>query len=72
MTQIERLRKQHPKLVADLAGDKIGEFIDTLDFGKLRKFIEDSAVCTYGTFEVIKMGAQKTQSFSSDERAKLK
>jgi hypothetical protein len=51
--QIERLRKQHPKLVADLAGDKIGEFIDTLDFGKLRKFIEDSAVCTYGTFEVI-------------------
>ena len=51
--QIERLRKQHPKLIADLVGDKIGEFIDSLDFGKLRKFIEDSAFCTYGTFEVI-------------------
>ncbi len=51
--QMERLRRQHPKLVAEIGGDKIGEFIDSLDFGKLRKFIEDSAFCTYGTFEVI-------------------
>ncbi|MCX8172440.1 MAG: hypothetical protein N3D09_02360 [Archaeoglobaceae archaeon] len=51
--QVERVRKDHPKLVAELMGNKIGEFIDTLDFGKLGKFIEDSAYCTYGTFEII-------------------
>lgn len=51
--QIERLRKEHPKLVAEIAGNKLGEFLDTLDFGKLRKFLEDQAVCTQGTFEVL-------------------
>lgn len=51
--QVERLRKDHPKLVADLMGSKIGDLIGNLDFGKLKKFIEDSAYCTTGTFEVI-------------------
>lgn len=51
--QMERLRKDHPKLVAELVGDKIGDLIDNLDFGKLKKFIEDSAYCTIGTFEII-------------------
>ncbi|MCS7144205.1 MAG: hypothetical protein NZ879_04210 [Archaeoglobaceae archaeon] len=51
--QMERLRKDHPKLIAELLGDRIGEFIDTLDFGKMKKFVEDSAYCTYGTFEIV-------------------
>ncbi|MEM0301638.1 MAG: hypothetical protein QXI54_00530 [Archaeoglobaceae archaeon] len=51
--QMERLRKEHPKLVAEVLGSKIGEFIDTMDFGKLKKFIEDSAYCATGTFEII-------------------
>lgn len=51
--QMERLRKDHPKLFAELLGNRIGEFIDTLDFGKMKKFVEDSAYCTYGTFEIV-------------------
>lgn len=51
--EMERLRKDHPVLFAEIAGEKIGEFIDTLDFGKLRKFVEDTAYCSQGTFEII-------------------
>ena len=50
---IEGLRKEHPKLLADLTREKIGEFIDSLDFGKLKRFIEGSATCAYGVFEVV-------------------
>lgn len=51
--QMERLRKEHPKLVAEVMGNKIKEFVDVLDFGKLNKFIADSAYCAYGTFEIL-------------------
>lgn len=50
---IERLRKDHPMLFAEVTGQKIGDFIDTLDFGKMRKFIEDTAYCSQGVFEII-------------------
>lgn len=51
--EIEKLREEHPKLFAEVAGEKIREFLETLDFGKLRKFIEDTAYCSQGTFEIL-------------------
>ncbi|WP_290598146.1 MULTISPECIES: hypothetical protein [unclassified Archaeoglobus] len=50
---MERLRKDYPKLFAEITGQKIEEFFDTLDFGKLRKFIEDTAYCSQGIFEIL-------------------
>ncbi|WP_456468072.1 hypothetical protein [Archaeoglobus sp.] len=50
---LEELRKDYPKLFAEIAGQKIGEFLDALDFGKLRKFVEGTAYCSRGTFEIV-------------------
>jgi hypothetical protein len=50
---LEKLRESHPALMADLMGDKIEEFIDGVDFGKLRKCVEDSAFCFQKTMEIV-------------------
>lgn len=50
---MERLRKDHPTLFAEVTGEKLGEFLETLDFGKLRKFVEDSAYCSQDVFEIL-------------------
>jgi len=41
----ERLMKERPDLPAEITAKKFEEFVDALDFGKLRGFVEQSAYC---------------------------
>jgi hypothetical protein len=49
----DKLGKSHPNLFVELMGDKIEEFVDNLDFGKLRRFVESAAYCMQGTVELL-------------------